>query len=693
MMTMIDHRELDNMCVNTLRFLVIDAVQKANSGHPGMPMGAASMAYVLWTKFLKHNPANPDWFDRDRFILSAGHGSMLLYALLHVTGYDLPMDQLKQFRQWGSITPGHPERLHTPGVEVTTGPLGQGFGNGVGMAIAEKHLAARFNRDGHTIIDHHTYAICSDGDIMEGVASEAASIAGHLKLGKLIYLYDANRISLAASTNLTLTENVPERFNAYGWHVQKIDDGNNITAIAEAIEKAKQESEKPSLVMIHTHIGYGSPNMQDTFEVHGKPLGEEEVKKTKENLGWPTDKDFYVPDEAREHFRKALARGVDAEREWNERFKIYSEKYPDEAEELNDMIAGKLPKGWEKNTPQFTPDEGNTATRIASHKVINSIAQSLPSFIGGSADLAPSTKTLMKDLGDFEPPIQKDMDTQGSSGGGWTWSGRNLRFGVREHAMGSISNGMAAHGAILPFASTFLIFSDYMKPTIRLAALMKLPVKYVFTHDSIAVGEDGPTHQPIEQLAGLRAIPGLVVIRPADASETAVAWQLAIEAKDYPVALILTRQGLPIFDRNKFAPASDVRKGAYILKDSPSAAPDLILIATGSEVSLALKAQEKLQEEDINARVVSMPSWELFEKQSEDYKESVLPAGVGARLAIEAASPLGWHRWTGTQGDVIGIERFGASAPGPRVMEEMGFNLDNICNRAKKLLGNKEMAK
>jgi transketolase len=681
--------KLDELSINTIRFLAIDAVQKANSGHPGMPMGAAAMAYVLWMKFLRHNPANPDWFDRDRFVLSAGHGSMLLYALLHLTGYDLPLEQIKQFRQWGSITPGHPERIHTPGVEVTTGPLGQGFGNGVGMAIIEKHLGARYNREGHNVVDHYTYAICSDGDIMEGVASESASLAGHLKLGKLIYLYDANQISLAASTSLTMTEDVPKRFAAYGWHTETIGDGNDIAAIDQAIQNARSEQTRPSLIMVRNHIGYGSPNMQDTFEAHGKPLGEDEVRRTKENLGWPKDREFYVPDEVLSHFRESITRGKAAEKEWTERFAAYTKAYPELAAELKRLINGQLPKDWTAALPQFTPQDGDMATRVASSKVINALAGKLPGLIGGAADLEPSTKTAMKELGDFEPPEGQNTDTQGSTGGGWSWSGRNLHFGVREHAMGAIANGIAAHGAAHPFTATFLMFSDYMRPTIRLAALMRLPVKFVFTHDSIALGEDGPTHQPVEHLASLRAIPGLVVLRPADANETAVAWQIAIEAHDHPVALILTRQNVPTLDCGKVALADGVRRGAYVLRDSVGPL-DLILIATGSEVSLALEALAILEQEDVNVRVVSMPSWELFEQQGEEYRQSVLPDSTPARLAIEAASPLGWHRWVGSRGDILAVNRFGASAPGDIVMQEFGFNVDNVCRRAKNLVEMKE---
>ncbi|SYZ72259.1 transketolase 2, thiamin-binding [Candidatus Zixiibacteriota bacterium] len=686
-----DQDLLDNLCINSLRFLAVDAVQKANSGHPGMPMGAAPMAYVLWTKFLKHNPADPGWFDRDRFVLSAGHGSMLLYALLHVTGYDLPLDEIKKFRQWGSIAPGHPERLHTPGVEVTTGPLGQGFANGVGMAIAEKHLAARFNRSGHQIIDHFTYGICGDGDIMEGISSEAASLAGHLELGKLIYLYDANHISLAASTDLTLTEDVRKRFEAYHWHTQTVDDGNNLQAIGEAITAAREETRKPSLIIVRTHIGYGSPNRQDTFAAHGQPLGEDEVIKTKKNLGWPEDRQFYIPEEALRHFREALANGADAEKDWKNRFNIYARQFPDAAAELNDMIKGELPDGWTGAIPKFVPEDGKISTRVASGKIINALAPKIPALIGGAADLAPSTMTAMKDYGDFEPPDKTGADTQGSFGGGWNWTGRNLHFGVREHAMGAIANGLAAHGAMLPFVSTFLIFSDYMRPTIRLASLMKLPVKYIFTHDSIAVGEDGPTHQPVEHLASLRAIPGLIVIRPADAAETAIAWQIAMEETRRPVALILSRQNLPILDRKELAPAESAKRGAYILYDAENSEPDIIMIATGSEVALTLGAAKILHDEGIGVRVVSMPSWELFGAQDDAYRKAVLPDTIRTRLAVEAASPLGWERWVGIDGDVIGVDKFGASAPDPRVLQAYGFSIENICERARKLIKRREV--
>ncbi len=680
------HADLEELCINTIRFLAVDAVQKAESGHPGMPMGAAPMAYALWTRFMKYNPANPDWFDRDRFILSAGHGSMLLYAMLHLTGYDLSLEDLKNFRQWGSITPGHPERVHTPGVEVTTGPLGQGFANGVGMAIAESHLAERFNRPGHEIIHHHTYGIVSDGDIMEGVAAEAASLAGHLRLGKLIYLYDANHITLSAATDLTLTENVAARFDAYGWHTQTVDDGNDVAAIAAAVDHAREEAERPSLIVVRTHIGYGSPNKQDTFEAHGSPLGAEEVKKTKRNLGWPLEPSFYIPEEVETCFLEARRRGKVEEDAWKTRFEKYRDKYPKFAAELEAIIAGDLPEGWATDRPVFEAKDGKMATRKASETALNAFGAKVPALVGGSADLNPSTHSVLKGAGNFESPDGvREGDRQGEVDGGWNYGARNFHFGVREHAMGSVANGIAAHGGLLPYTATFLIFSDYMRPTIRLAALMKLPVKFIFTHDSIGLGEDGPTHQPIEQVASLRAIPDLVVLRPADANETSVAWEIAIESKDRPVALVFSRQKLPVLDQAKYASADNVRKGAYVLSDSKGT-PDLILIATGSEVALALEAQVELTGQNVNVRVVSMPSWELFEAQDEKYRESVLPPEVTARLAIEAGSPLGWHRWVGDRGGIIAVDRFGASAPGGRVMEEYGFSVHNVIERATKLL-------
>ena len=679
-------QSIEQPCVNAIRMLSVDAVEKAKSGHPGAPMGLAPTAYLLWTRFMKYNPRNPSWPDRDRFVLSAGHGSMLLYSMLYLTGYDVPLDQIKQFRQWGSLTPGHPERELTPGVETTTGPLGQGFGNGVGMAIAEAYLAARYNRPGFEVVSHFTYGIVSDGDLMEGVASEAASLAGHLKLGKLIYLYDNNHISLAASTDLTFTEDCAKRFEAYGWHTQAVEDGNDLEALDRALRAARTETARPSLILARTHIGFGSPGKQDTFEAHGAPLGEEEVKLTKQKLGWPAEPPFFIPDEALAHFRESVTKGQRAEAEWKERFSAYVRKFPAVAGELEQALRGELPAGWEESIPDFPADAKGLATRVASGKVLNAIAPKLPTLIGGSADLNPSTHTVLQKLGDFESPERTFADSQGSAGGGFSYAGRNLHFGVREHGMGAACNGMAAHGGIIPFGSTFLIFSDYMRPSIRLAALMELGVIYVFTHDSIGLGEDGPTHQPIEQLAALRAIPRLVVIRPGDANETAVAWRVAIETRDRPVALALTRQNVPTLDRTQFAAADGLRRGAYVLADPPDGRPDLVLIGTGSEVSLAVAAREKLSERKIQARVVSMPSWELFDLQPKEYRDSVLPASIKRRVAVEAALPQGWHRYVGDGGDVIGIERFGASAPGNVVMEKLGFTVNNVVERALALL-------
>ena len=677
---------LDELCINTIRTLSMDAVQRANSGHPGAPMGLAPVAYVLWTRVLKHNPKNPSWPDRDRFVLSAGHASMLLYSMLHLSGYDLPLEEIKRFRQWESRTPGHPERGLTPGVESTTGPLGQGFGNGVGMAIAEAYLAARYNRPGHEIVNHFTYGIVSDGDLMEGVAAEAASLAGHLKLGKLIYLYDDNHISLAAATDLTFTEDCAKRFEAYGWHTQIIveEDGRNARAIHQALASAQSETARPSLILVRTHIGYGSPGKQDTFEAHGSPLGEAEVRAAKKKLGWPEEPPFFLPDEALAHFREAVSKGQQAEAEWKKRVSAYAASFPELARELEQAWRGELPDGWDAAIPDFPADAKGLATRVASGKILNAIAPKLPTLIGGSADLNPSTHTVLQNLGDFESPHRECADKQGSAGGGWSYAGRNLHFGVREHGMGAAANGMAAHGGIIPFVSTFLIFSDYMRPAIRLAALMDLGVIYIFTHDSIGVGEDGPTHQPVEQLAALRAIPRLVVIRPCDANETAVAWRLAIENRHRPVALALSRQNVPTFDRKEFAPAEGLRRGAYVLADAPDGKPDVILIGTGSEVALLIAARQKLAEQKVHARVVSMPSWELFDEQSREYRDSVLPPSIGRRLAVEAALPQGWHRYAG---DVIGVERFGASAPGNLVMEKLGFTVDYVAARALALLG------
>jgi len=677
---------LDDLCINTIRFLSIDSVQKANSGHPGMPMGAASMAYVLWTRFLRHNPTNPTWFNRDRFVLSAGHGSMLLYSLLHLTGYDQPMEQIQRFRQWGSTTPGHPEHGVAPGVEVTTGPLGQGFGNGVGMAIAERYLAARYNRPDFEIIGHFTYAIISDGDLMEGLAAEAASLAGHLKLAKLIYLYDHNLITLAGATRLTFTEDRAKRFEAYGWHVQSVDDGTDLGAIEQALRQARAETTRPSLIMVRTHIGYGSPHRQDTFEAHGAPLGAEEVKLTKQNLGWPVEPPFHIPEKALNHFRQALDQGKREEDQWNARFAAYKKAFPDLAAELQQLMDGKLPPGWEASIPQFPADPKGLATRSASGKVLNALASRLPTLIGGSADLNPSNNTALQGMGDFQNPDSVEGDRQGAVGGPWSYQGRNVHFGVREHAMGAILNGLAVHGGLIPFGATFLVFSDYLRPAIRLAALMEQRVIYVFTHDSIAVGEDGPTHQPVEQVAALRAIPNLVVIRPCDANETALAWRVAIETRNRPVALALTRQNVPTLDRTQVASAEGLRRGAYVLADAPTGKPDVILIASGSEVHLILDARQKLLEQKVQARVVSMPSWELFDIQPREYRDSVLLPSVRLRLAVEAGITQGWHRYTGDLGDVIGLDRFGASAPGGTVMREFGFTPENVLQRALALL-------
>jgi transketolase len=681
--------QLEQLSINTIRFLSVDAVQKADSGHPGLPLGAAPMAYVLWTRFLQHNPTNPHWVNRDRFVLSAGHGSTLLYSLLHLTGYDLPLDQIKQFRQWGSHTPGHPERGVTPGVETTTGPLGQGFGNGVGMAIAEAYLAARYNRPGFEIIHHFTYGLVSDGDLMEGIAAEAASLAGHLKLGKLICLYDDNHITLSAATNITFTEDRAKRFAAYGWHTQTVENGNDLAAIDCALRTAQAERERPSLILVRTHIGYGSPNKQDTAEAHGSPLGEDEVKLTKQALGWPVDPPFYVPDEALAHFRLAIEQGKRAEAEWNVGFSEYSKAFPDRAKEFQQGMAGELPQGWDRDIPTFQADPKGIATRVASGTVMNAIDQTLPSLIGGSADLDPSTRTALTAMGDFESPRDEAGNLQGSAGGGWNYAGRNLHFGVREHAMGSIANGLAVHGGVIPFTATFLIFSDYMRPAIRLAALMEQRVIFVFTHDSIALGEDGSTHQPIEQLASLRAIPNMLVIRPCDANETAVAWRVAIQTQDRPVALILTRQNVPTLDRTQFAAADGLRCGAYVLADAPNGKPDIILIATGSEVSLIVAACQKLTESRINVRIVSMPSWELFEAQPRSYRDSVLPPSTRARLAVEAGATQGWCKYVGGEGDVIGVDRFGASAPGKVMMREYGFTVDHVYERAMKVMDRK----
>jgi transketolase len=664
---------LDQLCVNTIRTLAMDGVQKAKSGHPGLPMGAADMAYVLWTQFLKHNPANPDWPNRDRFVLSGGHGSMLLYSLLHLTGYDLPLEELKRFRQWDSLTPGHPEHGLTPGVETTTGPLGQGFATGVGMAIAERFLAQIFNRSGYPLVDHYTYAIVTDGDLMEGVSHEAASLAGHLRLGKLIYLYDDNHISIEGPTEIAFTEDRCARFAAYGWHVQQIS-GHDRAAVASAIRAAQAEIERPSLIACRTHIGYGSPNKQDTAKAHGEPLGEDEVRLTKRALGWSPDAQFYVPDEVKAHFSEAVPHGKAVEAEWQRLFDRYTADHPDLAALWCQVWSGEPPAGWDKVLPTFAASDGALSTRAASGKVLNAIAPVLPTLMGGSADLAPSNNTELKGYAWLQPG---------------DFSGRNVHFGVREHAMGSMLAGMALHGGVIPYGGTFLVFSDYMRPAIRLASMMELPVIYVFTHDSIGLGEDGPTHQPVEQTAALRAIPNLVVIRPADANETAEAWRVALEYGNGPVALLLSRQNLPILDRADMAPAAGLRQGAYVLADSEGP-PSVILIASGSEIEIALDARRHLAAQGVQARVVSMPSWELFEQQSPEYKAEVLPPAVTARLAVEAGVTMGWERYVGTQGDVVGLNRFGASAPYKALYEQFGFTGENVALRALALLDKDE---
>lgn len=661
---------LEERCVNTIRTLSIDAVQAAESGHPGMPMGMADAAFVLWDKFLKHDPDHPEWYNRDRFILSAGHGSMLLYSLLHLTGYKLSLNELKNFRQWGSKTPGHPEYGHTPGVETTTGPLGQGFGTGVGMAMAEAHLAAQFNTQKHTITDHYTYGIVSDGDLMEGISHEAASLAGHLKLGKLIYLYDSNRISIDGSTDLAFTENVAERFEGYHWHVDEVD-GHDRDAVEQAIKDAQAVSDRPSLIICKTHIGFGSPNKQDSASSHGAPLGEEEVELTKENLGREYKEKFYIPDDVLAHFRKARHRGSEYYNRWLQKVEKFSADDPKSAESFNRDISRELPENLSEHLPVFEADEKGMATRAASGKVLNKIAPYVPSLIGGSADLTGSNKTWIDDGGIF--------DAQ-------NYGGINIHFGVREHAMGAALNGMALHKGVMPYGGTFLIFSDYCRPAIRIAALSNIPALYVFTHDSIGLGEDGPTHQPIEHLASLRAMPNALVLRPADANETAWAWKAALEYTDGPALLVLTRQSLPVLQRDDHNDASLTMKGAYILSDSQQDQPDAILIATGSEVHLALQAQAKLKQHDVAARVVSMPSWELFKAQDEHYQQKVLPPEVTARVSVEAAATFGWERWVGTDGTAVGLDRFGASAPYEEIYEHLGITPERITKEAMQLL-------
>jgi len=662
---------IEQVAINAIRTLSIDMVEQANSGHPGMPMGAAPMAYELWTKHLKHNPNNPKWFDRDRFILSAGHGSALLYSLLHLTGYDLPMEELKNFRQWGSKTPGHPEYGHTVGVEATTGPLGQGVAMAVGMAMAEAHLAATYNRPGYEVINHYTYAICGDGDLMEGVVAEAASMAGHMGLGKLIVLYDSNDISLDGHLSYAFTESVAKRFESYGWQYLRVEDGTDITSIGKAIEEAKQELGRPTLIEMRTVIGYGSPNRAGTSEAHGKPLGKEEAELTKQSYGWEHEP-FHIPENVREHFASVKMNGEKHEQQWKELFAQYKEAYPELAAQLELAMEGKLPVGWDKDLPTYSVDAAKMATRETSGAALNAIAKNLPTLFGGSADLASSNNTTLKGFPVFEAK---------------NYAGRNVWFGVREHAMGAALNGLSLHGGIRPYGGTFFVFSDYLRPALRLSALMKQPVIYVLTHDSIAVGEDGPTHEPIEHLPSLRVIPGLIVLRPADANETIEAYRYAIEQQEAPVAMVLTRQKLPVLAGTDKLAREGVRRGAYVIADpADGKKPEAILIATGSEVSLAVNAQKALAEKGIFARVVSMPSWELFEKQDQAYKDSVLLPEVKARVAIEMAMPLGWERYVGEQGAVMGIHTFGVSAPGDLVIEKFGFTVENVVSTVEKVI-------
>jgi transketolase len=668
-LVMFDHT--DQLAITTIRTLSIDAIEKAKSGHPGMPMGTAPMAYTLWTRFMNHNPKNPDWFNRDRFVLSAGHGSMLLYSLLHLSGYGVTMEDIKNFRQWGSKTPGHPEYGHTPGVEATTGPLGQGIAMAVGMAMAERHLASVYNKENYPIVDHYTYAICGDGDLMEGVSAEAASLAGHLKLGRLIVLYDSNDISLDGELNKAFSESVEQRFKSYGWQYLRVEDGNNLEEIAKAIEEARKDETRPTIIEVKTVIGYGSPNKAGTSSVHGSPLGADELKRTKEAYKWTFEEDFYVPDEVYERFHQlTVEKGSEKEKEWVNLFAQYKKEYPDLGKQLEQAISGNLPDDWDAEIPVY--EEGKSiASRSSSGEVLNAIAKRVPTFIGGSADLAGSNKTTIKEEKDFGPD---------------SYEGRNIWFGVREFAMGAAMNGMALHGGVKVFGGTFFVFSDYLRPAIRLAALMGLPVTYVFTHDSIAVGEDGPTHEPVEQLASLRAMPNLSVIRPADANETAAAWRAAITSKNKPTALVLTRQNLPTLKGTVETAQEGVEKGGYVVSPSNKENPDALLLASGSEVHLAVEAQKRLLEDGIDVSVVSLPSWDRFEAQSAEYKESVIPSNVKKRLAIEMASPFGWERYVGDEGEILAIDRFGASAPGEIVMKEYGFTVENVVNRVKQLL-------
>ncbi|MFS0778395.1 transketolase [Neobacillus sp. 3P2-tot-E-2] len=662
---------IDALSVTSIRTLSIDMIEKANSGHPGMPMGAAPMTYTLWTRFMNHNPKNPEWFNRDRFVLSAGHGSALLYSMLHLSGYNLAIDDLKQFRQWGSKTPGHPEYRHTEGVEATTGPLGQGIAMAVGMAMAERHTASVYNKDNYELVNHFTYSVCGDGDLMEGVSAEAASLAGHLKLGRLVVLYDSNDISLDGDLNKSFSESVKERFSSYGWQYLRVEDGNNLEEIAKALEEARNDLDRPTMIEVRTVIGYGSPNRAGTSGVHGSPLGSDELKLTKEAYKWTFEEDFHVPQEVYDNFQNLIVEnGKKKEKEWNDLFAQYKKEYPELADQLEKVLKNELPEGWDKDIPVYS--EGKAlASRASSGEALNGIAKNLPIFIGGSADLAGSNKTMIKGTGDYAPG---------------NYDARNIWFGVREFAMGAAMNGIALHGGVKIFGGTFFVFSDYLRPAIRLAAIMGLPVTYVFTHDSIAVGEDGPTHEPVEQLAALRAMPGLSIIRPADGNETAAAWKLAVESTNKPTALVLTRQDLPTLkgtDQNAY---EGVSKGAYVVAPSERETPDALLLATGSEVSLAVEAQAALAGEGIHVSVVSMPSWDRFEQQSQEYKNSVLPKNVKKRLGIEVGSSFGWHKYTGDEGDVLAIDTFGASAPGEKIMEEYGFSVSNVVARVKALL-------
>ncbi|BCG57859.1 transketolase [Paenibacillus sp. URB8-2] len=669
-----ENSTVDNLAITTIRTLAIDAIEKAKSGHPGMPMGSAPMGYQLFAKTMNHNPEHPTWVNRDRFVLSAGHGSMLLYSLLHLSGYDLPIEELKQFRQWGSLTPGHPEFGHTAGVDATTGPLGQGIGMAVGMAIAEAQLSATYNKDQFNVIDHYTYAICGDGDLMEGISSEAASLAGHLKLGKLIVLYDSNDISLDGKLNLSFSENVAKRFEAYEWHVLRVEDGNDLPAIGKAIAEAQAVTDKPTLIEVKTVIGYGSPNKQGIGGhggTHGSPLGSEEAKLTKEFYKWVYEEDFYVPDEVRASFAEVKEKGIAANKEWDEKFAAYKKAYPELAAQLETVLSGDLPEGWDAKLPLYTAEDKAVSTRVASGNALNGLAAGVPQLFGGSADLESSTMTHLNGLASFTPE---------------SYDGRNIYFGVREFGMAAAMNGIALHSGLKVFGGTFFVFTDYLRPAVRLASIMKLPVTYVLTHDSIAVGEDGPTHEPIEQLASLRIIPGLTVIRPADANETSAAWAYAVENKENPVALVLTRQNLPILSGTVDGVRENIKRGGYVVSDAKNGKPQAQIIATGSEVQLAVKAQAALAEEGIDVRVISLPSWDLFEKQDKAYRDSVILPDVKARLAIEMAQSFGWERYVGDQGDILGITTFGASAPGDTVISEYGFTVENVVNRVKALL-------